>query len=324
MMRIFITGGGGFIGSNLAAFHVNKGDEVIVLDNFATGRKTNIAPLLKQDNFSFYQVDMLTWNGLENILKEVDRVYHLAAVVGMFEVLSDPIKTLNVNVNATLRLLEAIEKMPKKPLVLLASSSEVYGNRHGSMLEEMPLVIENSLKSQAAYAISKLYDESLAASHFKHAHLPCIILRIFNTIGINQSDQYGMVVPRFIRQALCNEDITIYGSGKQRRSFCDVRDLVAILDEVAQVPELIGQAVNIGHDEDISIYDLAVLVKQLIHSQSNLKFIPFEEVYSDKFIFIEERVPNLTKLREYIHYKYKWTIDSTLKDLIAHEQKIKK
>lgn len=322
-MRILITGGAGFIGSNLVEYHLKKRDEVIVIDDLSTGKIQNIAGYIKNPNFKFYQENLLTWEGLGDALNSVERVYHLAAVVGLFKVIDNPIKTLKVNVNGTLRLFEHIHAQSIRPLVLIASSSEVYGNQSGKLLENSPLIIPNSLKNQASYSISKLCEESIALSYYDSWKLPSIVLRIFNTLGCNQSGQYGMVVPRFIKQALNNEDITIFGDGKQKRAFCNVKDLVQLMDLIAEVPEAIGQVINLGKDEVFSVNALAKLIKKLAKSESKLTFVPLKEVYLDEDVFIKERKPNFSKLLSYTGYKYQWTMKKTLKELIGFYKKTK-
>lgn len=321
-MNILITGGAGFIGSNLANYHLAKEDNVIVIDNLSTGSIKNIQQLVNLPNFTFYQEDIVTWKGLGKLLKEIDRIYHLAAVVGMFNVISEPVKTLQVNGWGTLRLFEHIVEQKVKPQVLVASSSEVYGNQQGVIEETTPIVLENSSKNHASYASSKLFEESVAFSYHKKYNIPATVLRIFNTIGRNQTGQYGMVVPRFVKHAVKNEDLTIYGDGTQQRSFCDVRDLVVLLDKVAENKGLVGYVINVGKSDEISIYDLANRIKTLSHSRSALKYIPFSEVYQDEYLFIKKRLPSVKKLLDYTSYHYKWTLEETLKDLILHENSL--
>lgn len=323
-MRILITGGAGFIGSNLVDYHLKKLDEVIVVDDLSTGKVRNIAAFIKHPNFKFYQHNLLTWDGLSDVLNSVDRVYHLAAIVGLFKVINNPVKTLKVNINSTLRLYDLIHAQSLRPLVIIASSSEVYGNQTGKLHEDSPLIIANSLKNQASYSISKLCEESIALSYYDSWKLPCIVLRIFNTIGFNQSGQYGMVVPRFIKQAINNADITIFGDGKQKRAFCNVKDLVNLMDLIAQLPEAVGQIINIGNDEMISVNALAKLIKKISKSESTFTYTPLKEAYVDKDVFIKERKPDISKLLNYTHYKYQYTMEKTLKELIAFYKKQQK
>ncbi|WP_133131248.1 NAD-dependent epimerase/dehydratase family protein [Legionella yabuuchiae] len=319
-MKILITGGAGFIGSNLIAYHLQKQDEVIAVDDLSTGNINNIEAFKAHPKFKFYHENLLTWSGLGKLLNQVDRVYHLAAMVGLFRVLSDPLQTLKTNINITFRVLDIIHQQSNKPLVVIASSSEVYGNQHGALRETNHLIIEDTLKGHAAYSVSKLCDESIAYSYYQQHGIPYIILRLFNTIGINQSGQYGMVVPRFIKQAVHGQEITVYGDGQQKRSFCDVKDMVRLMDEIASVPKAVGEIFNAGNSQSISIIKLAKLIKSLSGSDSKIRLIPFKEVYSDNYIQIQERKPELSKILCYIKFQFEWKLVNTLEELIIHEQ----
>ncbi len=317
-MRILITGGAGFIGSNLATYHLKKKDEVIVIDNLSTGHMDNIKNLMKHPEFSFYKKNLLTWKGLSQALENVDRVYHLAAIVGMFHVLSHPLETLQVNINATMKLMETIHKLGVKPLVIVASSSEVYGNQHQDLHEGLPLILENTQTNHAAYAISKLCDESIAMAFWHKFQIPTITLRIFNTVGRNQLSRYGMVLPRLIKQAMSNENITVFGDGTQRRSFCNVIDTVNLIDLLANNPHAVGEVVNVGNNEEISINSLAIKIKELCASHSSITHIPFEEVYHHEYMHITERKPDLTKLLSLTPYTYQWNLEQTIIDMYSY------
>jgi UDP-glucose 4-epimerase len=317
-MHVLVTGGAGFIGSNLANYHIQKGDKVSVVDNLSTGRIENIQQLQKNPNFTFYKKDLLKWKALPQVLAEVDRIYHMAAVVGMFQVINHPVDTLKCNIFATLKLMEAIHSLRSKPLVIIASSSEVYGSQHQDMSEHHPLIIESSVTSHASYLISKLSDESIALAFWHKHQIPTIVLRIFNTIGRNQLGRYGMVVPRLIKQALRNEPITVFGDGKQRRSFCNVEDSVHLIDLLANNPACIGEIVNLGYNEDLSINELAKKVKRICASKASIVHIPFEEVYHRDFIYIAKRKPDITKLLSFTNYTFQWNIDKTIADIAAY------
>ena len=320
-MHVLITGGAGFIGSNIAKYHIEKGDSVVIVDDLSTGRKNNIESILESPRFTFYHKNITSWRGLSTALEGVDRIYHMAAVVGMFHVLSHPVETLKVNINATFRLFETISSLNIKPLVIVASSSEVYGSQHKLLDEESALILESSALNHAAYAISKLSDESIALA-FWHKHLiPTIVLRIFNTVGRNQLSRYGMVIPRFIKQAINNQDITVFGDGAQRRSFCNVKDSINLIELLAENPDSIGEIINLGYDEDISVNDLAEKIKTLANSKSNIVHIPFEEAYRHESLHIYERKPDLTKLLKLTQYQYQWNLDKTIKDIITHMDK---
>jgi len=318
-MRILITGGAGFIGSHLAAYHLNKGDFVIVVDDLSTGDFNNIKEMVKHPNFCFYKKNLVTWRGLGNALLNVDRVYHMAAVVGMFHVVEHPIDTLNVNINGTLKLFEAIHRLGIKPLVLVASSSEVYGDQHKKLSETSALILEGSNTSHASYAIAKLSEESIALAFWHKCQIPCIVLRIFNTVGRNQRSRYGMVIPRLIKQAIHNENITVFGDGTQKRAFCNVNDTVNLIELLANNPECVGQIVNVGNNEELCINDLAALIRKISLSQSSIVHVPFEEVYHNDVMNITERCPNLTRLMHFTHYRHQWTIEKTISDIVSYE-----
>jgi UDP-glucose 4-epimerase len=318
-VKILITGGAGFIGSNMAAYLLNQGNEVVVIDDLSTGNTGNIGSMLNHPDFYFYNENLLSFPDLSEVLSDIERVYHFAAVVGMFHVIEHPIETLNVNINGTQRLYETLQKLGKKPLVLLASSSEIYGNQHRVLSETTPLIIEGSITSHAAYAISKLSQESIAMSYWQKHQIPSIVLRIFNTVGRNQNSRYGMVIPRLMNQAINNEDITVFGDGKQKRAFCNVHDSVNLIELLAANPESIGQIVNLGNDDEININSLAQLIKQISKSKSTIIHIPFEEVYGNNAMTITERRPDLSKLMSLTHYQYQWNIEKTIQDIMLYK-----
>lgn len=320
-MRILVTGGAGFIGSHLVEYHLAKHDEVHVIDDLSTGLMENIRPFKKNPNFHFIKADMLVTPKLQAEVCWADRIYHMAAVVGVFKVINDSERLLAINIAATERLLRAARTSSRKPRILLASTSEVYGEGHAGPSSEMEnLIIGEGKKSCSIYSVSKIAMEYFGLSYYQHTSLPITILRIFNTIGPRQIKDYGMVVPRFITSALQEATILVHGSGEQTRSFCDVRDIVAIMDKLAECPESIGQVVNIGQDQEISINDLAHLIKKLAHSRSDIKHLSFQEVYGDDFEDTIRRRPLLTKLQKLIQYDYQWDLQKTLTDLIARKK----
>lgn len=322
ILHILITGGAGFIGSNLAIYYLNRGNKITVIDDLSTGHYSNVEPLIKNPNFCFHKHNLVSWKKLEKVLLDVDRIYHMAAIVGMFYVLKHPLQVLQVNMGATLKLFETIRKLGIKPLVFIASSSEVYGSQHQVLAENTPLIFVNSSANHTAYAISKLCDESIAMAYWHEHQIPSIVLRIFNTIGRNQLSKYGMVVPRFIKQAIKNEDITVFGDGGQIRSFCDIRDSINLMDLLANNPKCVGEVINLGNSEPISINELAELVKRISQSDSSITHLPIDDIYHNGYINIVERTPNLTKLLSYTHYKYQWTLEKTIKDIVDYERTI--
>ena len=320
-MHILITGGAGFIGSHIVNYHLNNGDTVFVLDDLSTGSIDNIEHHLDKPNFKFEQVDILTWDGLKNAIFWADRIYHMAAVVGMFRVMEEPTKVLATNVAGCERILRFIRDSIWSPELVVASSSEVYGSGdEGNLFHEDDSLTINSVKlSRWNYAISKLADEALALSYHKKFNVKAIVIRFFNTVGPNQIGRYGMVIPRFVKQAVNNEPITVYGDGSQTRSFCDVRDTVVFLDKLCSVKNSFGEIINVGNDKDISILDLAKLVKSLANSSSEIKFVPYDEAYGDDFDEVKTRKPNLKKLNSLVKHEHKWNLEDTVLDLINIE-----
>ncbi|MDX2346297.1 MAG: GDP-mannose 4,6-dehydratase [Legionella sp.] len=316
-MNVLITGGAGFIGSSLVEYHLKKQDTVYVLDDLSTGYEKNIKVFLFDPNFHFIKADVLIYPDLEKIVFLADRIYHLAAVVGMFRVLKESEHVLAVNVGTAERLLQLARRSTRKPRFLMISTSEVYGIAHESPLKENSNLIVSSISAnRSAYAISKITAESYALAYFHQFDVPITILRLFNTIGPRQMGQYGMVVPRFVKKAVAQEPLIVYGTGKQKRCFIDVRDVVCLMDEIAGNPEWIGEIVNLGSNQEISINELASLVKKIARSSSEIQHITYEKAYGQKFEDYQVRVPDLTKLKKHTQYHRQWDLERTLRDLI--------
>jgi Nucleoside-diphosphate-sugar epimerases len=317
-MHVLITGGAGFIGSHLVELHLGRGDIVHAVDDLSTGRMENIAQFMERENFRFTQQDILTWAELEHAVGWADRVYHLAAVVGVFRVLEKPIQVLATNIAACERVLRAVVHSGWKPQVLIASSSEVYGPQGRMALhEDLPLVITPGAPPRWNYAISKLADEALGVSYARQHGIPVVVARLFNTVGPRQSGRYGMVVPRFVRQALRGEPLTVFGGGRQTRAFIDVRDTVTFLDQLAARASVEGVICNVGHDDEISIENLAHRVIARADSNSNIRHMSYEEGYGQTYEDIPHRCPSTRKLHALTSHRPRWTLDSTLDDLIA-------
>lgn len=315
-MRILITGGAGFIGSHLVNYHLNQGDQVVAVDNLSTGSLENLVAHKKNKKFEFVKQDILLWKELAEVIKQSQRVYHLASVVGVYKVLTEPLEVLDTNILGCERILNICSHLKKPPQLIITSTSEIYGLNDKLLSEDSQIILESSVKPRWTYAIGKIAEEAISAAYYNQYKLPILIVRPFNTIGPNQSARYGMVVPRFIRQALKNQSLTIFGTGKQTRSFCDVRDLVVMLSAVADNPKSYGQVVNIGNNHEISIYTLAKLIKKLTHSQAKLIYIPYKKAYGEEFDDVKRRRPNLTRLFRLIKYKYQWNLEKTIEDLI--------
>ena len=317
-MHVLITGGAGFIGSSLASFHIQNGDKVHVVDNLSTGQIKNIEPFLENPDFTFDEADLIDWNGLENAVNWADRIYHMAAVVGVFRVLREPITTLATNISGCERLLRALHKSPWNAKLIIASTSEVYGNRDEDvpLHEEMELLISPGHNTRWNYSVSKIADEAFALSYAREYDMDITIVRFFNVIGPNQTGKYGMVVPRFIRQAIKNEPITVYGDGTQVRAFMDIRDCINMLQLLAESPNAKAQIVNVGTPHEITIGKLANMVKKLSNSDSKIVYVSYDEAYGLDFEEIYHRKPELTKLRKLTKYSPKWSLQETIDFLI--------
>lgn len=321
-MHIFVTGGAGFIGSHIIEFHLQKGDTVVSIDNLVTGNKNNLRPFLNDPNFTFHEADILTWTDLEKTLESIDRVYHMAAVVGVLHVLQEPLNVLVTNINGTERLLKALREVGSKARVIIASTSSVYGFIQKSLLrEDDDLNIHSLYHPLCGYAVSKICTEIMSLTYLHLYDMPITIIRLFNTIGPRQTGCYGMVVPRFIEAAICDEPIIIYGDGTQTRSFCDVRDSIVALDLLANNLKSIGEIINVGNDREISINNLAYLIKRTLHSNAEIRHISYEKAYGKNFDDIKKRRPDISKLKKLTGFNPQWTLEDTILDLMKTGKK---
>ncbi len=322
-MQVLVTGGAGFIGSHIVNHHLNKNDEVHVIDDLSTGSLQNIKPFQDNPNFSFTKDNLLTCNELQNIVNNADRIYHMAAVVGVLKVMEEGVNLLSTNITATERLLKAASLSKRNPRILLASSSEVYGGEDNIPLKETHnMVIGGRRRNCFSYIISKAAVEALGSAYYNKFGLEVISLRFFNTIGPRQRGHYGMVVPRLIKAAINNDPIVVYGTGEQTRSFSDVRDVVELIDILAGKDEAVGQVFNVGRDEEVSINELAELIKKLASSDSLIEHISYKEAYGEDFEDTMFRRPDLTKILGLTDYEYKWNLAATLTDLINNFQSV--
>lgn len=321
-MRILITGGAGFIGSHLAKWHINKKDDVIVVDDLSGGKTSNLGNLCNDPQFKLYQADVINWPELNYYINWADRIYHMAALVGVLKVIAEPINVLYVNITSCERLLKAVAQSHSKPIVIIASSSSVYGHSTKRVFSEKnDLIIKNVNQSISTYSVSKLACEEFAWAYLKQYEVPQITVRLFNIIGPNQSSRYGSVVPRFIQQATEQQDMTVFGNGKQKRSFCDIRDAISALDLLANNPKAVGEIVNVGSDKEISINELALLIRKHANSQSKIVHIPYEEIYHKDFVDISHRKPDLRKLYSLTHFNQQWKLEHTIDLLLARQNK---
>jgi len=320
-MHVLITGGAGFIGSHLAAHHLALGDHVYVVDNLSTGSLNNIELIRSNPQFRFAEADILHWGDLGKAVAWADRIYHMAAVVGVKKVLEDPVAVMATNMSGTEKVLRAIHSGGWNPQVIIASTSEVYGfNPKSSFAETDAIVLPSAGRLRWTYAVTKLADEFLTFSYARKYGLHLAVVRLFNTIGPNQVGHYGMVVPRFVYHATRNEPLTIFGGGEQSRSFCDVRDTVVALDHLAGCPAAWGEVVNVGNEQEISIRSLAELIVRRAESTSMLRFISYKEAYGEEFEDVTHRRPVLDKLRALTGFAPQWSLNDTLDDLIKRER----
>lgn len=294
-MVSLITGGAGFIGSHLTEALLSRGERVIVVDDLSTGSVDNLRYVRANGSLRCYFDTVMNRHLLAEVVDESDRVFHLAAAVGVRRIIESPVRTIETNVKGTELVLEAAAK--KNKMVFIASTSEVYGKNHKvPFCEDDDTTLGPTVKSRWSYAASKALDEFLALAYWKEKRLPVVIGRLFNTVGPRQTGRYGMVLPTFVSQALDGLPITVYGTGKQSRCFGDVSDVVELIIKLMETDRAVGQVVNIGSDEEISIENLALLVKERTESPSPIQFIPYDQAYEPGFEDMARRVPSLEKL----------------------------
>jgi len=300
--RVLVTGGAGFIGSHLCEALLGRGHEVHVIDDLSTGRIQNIVHLQDNPRFHFTLGTILDNPALESLMPKVDRVFHLAAVVGVKKIIQQPVDTIETNILGSHNVL-ALAARYDKPCVV-ASTSEVYGKsaKH-PFTEDDDVVYGPTTKRRWSYACSKAIDEFLALAYHDTHNLPVVIARLFNAAGPRQTGRYGMVLPRFVDQALRGEPITVYGDGRQTRSFAFVTDIVRALLLLADCPAAIGQVINVGNPEEVTIGELAKLVKKITRSESEIQFIPYDEAYQPGFEDMHRRIPNISKVTKLVGFK---------------------
>jgi UDP-glucose 4-epimerase len=319
-MRILVTGGAGFIGSHLCERLIEDGHKVTAIDNFTTGRATNLTNLTNSVNFHLMEGSILDSGILNPLIKDADYVFHLAAAVGVFNIVKHPLASLLTNIRGTENVLE-IASSSSTP-VFLTSSSEVYGkNVSNSLKESDNRVLGSPLTLRWSYSEAKAIDESLAYAYFEEKQLETRIVRFFNTVGPRQLGAYGMVVPRFIKAALKNEPITIYGSGNQTRCFAHVYDVVDAVMATAFTENTIGKVINIGNNFEISINDLAKKIIEETNSKSEIVYVPYVEAYGEGFEDMERRVPNIDLIRDLVGWQPKRDLSTMIVDISSEMQK---
>jgi len=318
-MRALITGGCGFIGSHLAEALLAMGDSVTVVDDLSTGKLPNVAHLIDRDGFRFAIETITNEAVMDRLVSECDIIYHLAAAVGVELIVRDPVHVIETNIIGSEAVLRIGARYRKK--VILASSSEVYGKSEAvPFRESADRVLGPTTHSRWSYACSKAMDEFLALAYWKQKELPVVIARFFNTVGPRQTGRYGMVVPRFVQRALAGQPLTVYGDGQQTRCFCHVDDVVRAVVSLARSPEAVGEVVNVGSTEEVTIEALARRVIALSDSPSEIVYVPYAQAYETGFEDMRRRVPSIDKINRLIGWAPRASLDDILQDVIAYER----
>jgi|SRR5579859_3320948 len=318
--RALVTGGAGFIGAHLSRQLLKRGWHVTIIDDFSTGRQSNIHDLERHPRFQLAIGSITNETVMDRLVSECDMCFHLAAAVGVQLIVHDAVRTIETNIAGTEAVLRIASRYRKK--VLIASTSEVYGKSdHEQFSEDDDMILGPTSKSRWSYACSKAIDEFLALAHHKQNHLPVVIVRLFNTVGPRQTGTYGMVVPRFVRQALLNEPITVYGDGQQSRCFGYVEDVVRGVIALSEEPRAVGQVFNLGSTSEITIEKLARRVISLARSKSKLVFVPYDKAYESGFEDMRRRVPNISKARKLVGYRPTVGLDEIIRLVAADIRK---
>jgi len=317
--KIFITGGAGFIGSHLTDLYLTNGYEVVALDDFSTGRESNIAGAMKNPRYRMIRGDVRDEALVESLVSECDLVMHLAARIGLQVVIESPLETLRSNGRGTEVVLQSAAANKKR--IIIASTSEVYGlSTKIPSSESGPVAFGSPAVGRWSYACSKVYDEFLALALFREGGLPATVVRLFNTVGARQSGRYGMVLPRLVGQALSNEPLTVYGDGTQTRCFCSVHEVVHALRALAENPASIGEVINLGNPQEIRIIDLAKRVIEVTQSKSTITYREFAQVYGEGFEEIMRRVPDIAKAKRLIGFDPRRSLDDTIREVAEQQQ----
>ncbi len=318
-MNVLITGGAGFIGSHLAEAMLQDGTAVVAVDDLSTGSLDNIRHLLGRPGFQFVRETVRNPTTMAALVDRCEVIFHLAAAVGVQLIVDRPVHTLETNIHGSEVVLDLANKFRRK--VVVASTSEVYGK--GTKVpfsEDDDTTLGSTRYTRWSYACSKMVDEFLALAYRDQYGLETIICRFFNTIGPRQTGQYGMVVPRFIRAALSGAPLRVFGTGQQSRCFCHVADIVAALRKLIDCPAAVGEVINLGSDEPITINDLAAKIIALTHSRSTAQHVSYEEAYGRPFDDMLVRIPDLAKIKRLIGYQPTYNLEQTLRQIIAHEK----
>lgn len=315
--RALITGGAGFIGSHLAERLLADGEEVTIIDDLSTGSFENIAHLEQHPNFRYVIDTILNEQVMGDLIDESDTVYHLAAAVGVAYVIENILKSIQINIRGTEIVFEQANRGKKK--VILFSTSEIYGKSNSlPFREDQDRLMGSPTVNRWSYAATKVVDEILALAYHREKKVPVVVVRCFNTCGPRQTGQYGMVLPRFVKQALLGVPITVYGDGKQTRCFSSVQDVVEGVVRLARSEKAVGRIFNIGSDHEITIEDLAARVRELAGSSSPIEYVPYERAYEQGFEDMQRRVPDLTRIHEAVGFEPKVALDELIQSVISH------
>ncbi|MDD3536067.1 MAG: SDR family NAD(P)-dependent oxidoreductase [Candidatus Cloacimonetes bacterium] len=316
-MKILITGGAGFIGSHLAERLLSEGNEVYAVDNLSTGKLENIESFKNHPKFHFVIGSILDRELMDELISKVQQVYHLAAAVGVKYIIENPLLSLKTNIVGTDNVLELCNKYKAKALI--TSTSEIYGKSDKVPFNEQDdRLLGSTHISRWGYSSSKAIDEFMALAFYREKKLPVVIVRCFNTVGPRQTGMYGMVLPKFIKSALLDQPIVVYGTGKQTRCFADVSDVVDAFTKLMNTPECEGEIFNVGTTESISIIDLAEKVKAKCNSKSQIQYMSYEDAFEEGFEDMMNRMPDLSKIHEYIGYEPKYSLDDIIDRMLHH------
>lgn len=318
-MKVLITGGAGFIGSHLADHLLARGDQVVILDDLSTGRLSNIEHLMGRPDVEFVLGSILNSDLVDSVVSRVEVVYHLAAAVGVELIVEKPLQSLMTNIRGSEIVFEKAHKHGAR--ILVTSTSEIYGkNTSDRLREEDDRILGSPLKSRWSYSEAKAIDEILAYTYWREKGLETVIVRLFNTVGPRQTGSYGMVIPRFVSQALRNEPITVYGSGDQTRCFCFVGDVVSGMIRLCENPEAFGKVFNLGGNEEVSIRELAERIISLGGSTSKLDFIPYDVAYEEGFEDMQRRVPDVTRAANLVGFAPSVGLDEIIRLVISEQR----
>jgi UDP-glucose 4-epimerase len=318
-VKVLVTGGAGFIGSHLVDALMARGDQLIALDNLSTGRFENIEHLDGRRDFEFVLGSILNVDLVDDVVARADVVFHLAAAVGVELIVEHPVESLATNIRGSEVVFEKAHKHGKK--VLVTSTSEIYGKNTSDRLhEDDDRVLGSPLKSRWSYSEAKAIEEILAFTYWKQKDLPTVITRLFNTVGPRQTGHYGMVIPRFVSQAIRGEPITVFGDGSQTRCFCYVGDVVSALVKLMDHPEAVGRVFNIGGSDEVSIEQLAHRVVELAASESKVRYVSYEEAYEEGFEDMQRRVPDTTRAQELVGFAQTVGLDDIIRSVIDHQR----